>query len=201
MAFKMKCEFCKKNIDAAASRCPYCQGEYTPEQVAARKNDGNKNMALGCVGVLVLVALVGMCSGGSGTDTASPPEAVTAAQTALSDPAPAQADDSSISTLTGPQNNAVRSAQSYLKMSGFSRDGLIEQLSSNAGEGYDRADAVAAVDSLTVDWNSEAAESAKSYIAMSGFSCSGLIQQLSSRAGEKFTKSQATYGAKEAGAC
>jgi hypothetical protein len=104
-------------------------------------------------------------------------------------------------TLTPQQRNAVRSAEQYLAMSGFSRDGLIQQLSSDAGEGYPLADATAAVDSLIVDWNENAARSAKQYLDMSGFSCKGLIEQLSSDAGEKYTVSQATYGARAAGAC
>ena len=103
--------------------------------------------------------------------------------------------------LTGPQKNAVRSAKQYLSISGFSRDGLINQLSSTAGDGYDVADATAAVDSLNVDWNENAAKSATQYLNISGFSCSGLIDQLSSSAGDKYTVSQATYGARQAGAC
>lgn len=110
--------------------------------------------------------------------------------------APAWAD-----TLTGPQKNAVRSAKQYLSMAGFSRAGLIQQLSSEYGEGYKVADATVAVDSLNVDWDQQAVRSAKQYLEMQGFSCRGLIQQLSSSAGEKYTKSQATYGAKQAGAC
>jgi hypothetical protein len=103
--------------------------------------------------------------------------------------------------LTPAQANAVRSAEQYLSMTGFSRDGLIQQLSSSAGDGYSVADATAAVDSLTVDWNENAAKSARQYLNMSGFSCQGLIEQLSSRAGDKYTVAQATYGAREAGAC
>lgn len=103
--------------------------------------------------------------------------------------------------LTPGQINAVRSAEQYLSMTGFSRDGLIEQLSSDAGDGYSVADATAAVDSLTVDWNENAAKSARQYLSMSGFSCKGLIEQLSSRAGDKYTVEQATYGARQAGAC
>ena len=103
--------------------------------------------------------------------------------------------------LTGPQKNAVRSAKSYLSMAGFSRAGLIEQLSSSYGEGYDISDATAAVDSLSVDWNIQAKRSAEQYLAMMGFSCNGLIEQLSSDAGEKYTRSQAAYGAQQAGAC
>lgn len=103
--------------------------------------------------------------------------------------------------LTGPQKNAVRSAKNYLAMTGFSRDGLIEQLSSAAGEGYKIEDATIAVDSLTVDWNEQAGRSAKNYLDMTGFSCKGLIEQLSSNSGEKYTVQQATFGAKQAGAC
>lgn len=103
--------------------------------------------------------------------------------------------------LTGPQRNAVRSAEQYLDMSGFSRKGLIEQLSSDAGNGYAVSDATAAVDSLSVDWNENAAKSARQYLEMTGFSCKGLIEQLSSDAGSGYTASQAAYGARQAGAC
>jgi hypothetical protein len=104
-------------------------------------------------------------------------------------------------SLTGSQNNAVRSAEQYISMSGFSRSGLIRQLSSDAGDGYGIADATVAVDSLNIDWNKEAARSAKQYLSMSGFSCKGLINQLSSSAGDGYTVSQATYGAQQSGAC
>jgi hypothetical protein len=86
-------------------------------------------------------------------------------------------------------------------MTGFSRDGLIDQLSSDAGEGYSVADATAAVDSLNVDWKENAARSAKEYLNITGFSCKRLIEQLSSSAGSKYTLEQATYGAHAAGAC
>lgn len=103
--------------------------------------------------------------------------------------------------LTGPQKNAVRSAKQYLSISGFSREGLIEQLSSDFGDGYDVDDATIAVDSLHIDWKKQAVRSAKQYLSISGFSCRGLIEQLSSSAGDKYTESEATYGAQQAGAC
>lgn len=106
-----------------------------------------------------------------------------------------------VESLTSSQNNAVRSANQYLSMTGFSRDGLIQQLSSDAGDGYSVSDATAAVDSLNADWNENAARSAKQYLEMTGFSCKGLIEQLSSSAGSDYTVEQATYGAREAGAC
>lgn len=113
----------------------------------------------------------------------------------------AVADPQSAEGLTGTQKNAVRSAKQYITMAGFSRKGLIQQLSSDFGEGYKVADATVAVDSLNIDWNKQAVRSAKQYLDMQGFSCKGLIQQLSSSAGDKYTVSQATYGAQQAGAC
>jgi len=103
--------------------------------------------------------------------------------------------------LTGPQKNAVRAAESYLRISGFSRNGLIEQLSSSAGNGFNINDATAAVDSMNVDWKQQAVKSAKQYLQLMGFSCQGLIQQLSSQAGNKYTVEEARFGAKQAGAC
>lgn len=104
-------------------------------------------------------------------------------------------------SLTGPQKNAIRSAKLYISMQGFSREGLISQLSSEAGDGYSVADSTVAVDSLKIDWNAQAARSAELYLTLQGFSCQGLIDQLSSPAGDGYTVSQATYGARQAGAC
>lgn len=104
-------------------------------------------------------------------------------------------------TISGPKANAIRSAKQYLSFSGFSRDGLISQLSSDAGDGYEIADATFAVDSLNNNWDNEAVRSAKQYLSFSGFSCEGLIEQLSSIAGDKYTLGQATFGAQKAGAC
>lgn len=103
--------------------------------------------------------------------------------------------------LTTAQRNAARSAQAYLNISGFSRRGLIDQLSSEYGDRYSVGDATAAVDSLTVNWNEQATRSALAYLKISGFSCQGLIEQLSSEHGDKYTAEQATFGVRSAGAC
>ena len=88
---------------------------------------------------------------------------------------------------------ALQSAESYLAMSGFSKQGLYEQLSSSAGEGFTPAEAQYAVDHVHVDWNKEAVESARSYLEMEPMSRAELIDQLSSSAGEGFTYEQALY--------
>lgn len=95
--------------------------------------------------------------------------------------------------LTLAQRNALKSAESYLSFSSFSRAGLIDQLSSEYGEGYDLADATWAVDNVQVDWFAEAVEAAESYLEFSSFSRSGLYDQLTSQYGEQFTAEQANH--------
>lgn len=94
---------------------------------------------------------------------------------------------------------AIGSAQEYLDYSGYSRLGLINQLSN--GEGFPADTAEKAVDSLSVDWNAEAAESAQEYLDYSTFSCDGLVEQLSSEYGDQFTPEQALHGATAVGLC
>jgi hypothetical protein len=134
------------------------------------------------------------------TPVAPSPRAAATPSMASSGEAPSDQSAPS-SNLTRSQRNAVRSAESYLKMSGFSRRGLIGQLSSDFGDKFSVEDATAAVDSLNADWNAHAARSAASYLKMSGFSCQGLIDQLSSDHGDKYTTAQARYGATQAGIC
>lgn len=114
---------------------------------------------------------------------------------------PATAQEEASSGLTRPQSHAVRSAKEYIAMTGFSRNGLIEQLSSEYGSGYSIEDATAAVDSLDLDYSEQATRTAKTYLKMTGFSCTNLINQLSMEEGDKYTDSQATFGATQAGAC
>src|SRR3954452_4516231 len=92
----------------------------------------------------------------------------------------------------------LESAENYLAMSGFSKKGLYEQLSSSAGEGFTQAEAQYAVDHVDADWNKEAVESARSYLDMSPMSRAELIRQLSSSAGEGFTYEQAVYAVDKA---
>lgn len=97
--------------------------------------------------------------------------------------------------LTASQENAIEQAESYLETSSFSKQGLIDQLSSEYGSDFPKKDAVFAVEYLKVDWNAEAVEQAKSYLETSSFSKKGLIEQLSSPYGSQFTKAQAVYAA------
>ena len=97
------------------------------------------------------------------------------------------------------RENALKSAQSYLEVGSFSRAGLIDQLSSSAGEGFPKADAAWAVSHLRVDWNAQAVKAGKGYLDTGSFSRAGLIDQLSSSSGDQFTKAQAIYAVNHLG--
>ncbi|MBB5160175.1 Ltp family lipoprotein [Mycobacterium sp. AZCC_0083] len=86
------------------------------------------------------------------------------------------------------QQNAVRTAEDYLDVSAFSRQGLIDQLEYSD---FSTEDATYAVDHITVNWNEQAAKAAKDYLDVSGFSRGGLIDQL---VYSGFTAAQAEYG-------
>lgn len=94
---------------------------------------------------------------------------------------------------TVSQKNAIQSAENYLNAEAFSKQGLIQQLSSSAGSGFSRSVATYAVDHLHVNWNKEAIKATQNYLNTTAFSKQGLIQQLSSSGGSQFTEAQAVY--------
>ena len=99
-----------------------------------------------------------------------------------------------IVALTTGQKNALKAAESYLSLMGFSHDGLVAQLEFDQ---YSNEDAVFAADNCGADWNEQALKSAKSYLDLTSFSYSGLIKQLEY---DKYTTEQATYAADNCGA-
>jgi hypothetical protein len=102
-----------------------------------------------------------------------------------------------VKTLSLEEKNALKSALSYAesKFFDFSRKQFIEQLEF---EGYSTAAATKVVDSLSVDWNAQAAASAKSYMESKylSYSRTGLLEQLEY---EGFTKEQAEFGVTSVG--
>jgi hypothetical protein len=95
--------------------------------------------------------------------------------------------------LSLEQQNALREAQSYLDYSDFSRQGLIDQMSSEYGAGYPLDVATWAVDAIGADWYAEAVESAQSYLDYSSFSRQALFDQLTSAYGAQFTADEANH--------
>ena len=134
------------------------------------------------------------------TTTAAPAATTTAAPAATTTAAPAP---TTTEAPAPPVNleleNAKAEARDYLDYSPFSRQGLIDQLSSEYGAGYPVDIATQAVDSLNEDWNAQAVKAAQDYLDYSPFSRQGLIDQLSSEYGGQFTIERATHGVNAVG--
>ncbi len=96
-------------------------------------------------------------------------------------------------STTRSQQNAVNTAQDYLRYMPFSRSGLIDQLEY---EGFSTADATYGVDHCGADWNAQAILCAQSYLRIFSFSRSGLVEQL---VFEGFTTAQAENAANAVG--
>lgn len=100
-------------------------------------------------------------------------------------------DSGSNDTITGGtlgQNNALSRARSYLNLdSGFSQEGLIDQLEF---EGFTESEAEWAVERCGANWNEQAEIKARRYLDMGGFSRKRLSDQLEF---EGFTSSQIAY--------
>ena len=88
---------------------------------------------------------------------------------------------------------ALESAQTYVDMLPFSKEGLLDQLTSEYGGQFTKADAKWAVENVNADWNAEALESAKSYMDVMPMSKAALKDQLMSEYGGQFTEAQADY--------
>lgn len=107
--------------------------------------------------------------------------------------------DAAVETkATNQQEQALRAAEQYLEFGGFSKAGLLQQLTSEFDQ-HKKADVLWALERVEVDWNAEAVESAELYLSTTAFSRSGLIDQMTSKVGSGFTKKQAEYAADKVG--
>lgn len=158
---------------------------------------GTKITASVTAGIAAIIVIAAVASaGGNKSETAPPPPQVT-----TSAPAAPHSTAPPEQKMTASQEQAVSSAKGYLEMgSGFSEKSLMDQLTSNSGEGFPEADAAFAIKYLHPDWNAQAVTAAKGYLDLgTGFSRSGLIEQLSSPSGDGFTHAQAVYAADQVG--
>jgi hypothetical protein len=127
---------------------------------------------------------------------AAPPSAPATTKAPAAPPsAPATTKAPAAPPMTTAQQQAVDAAQSYLSLGqGFSEQGLLQQLTSSAGNGFSKSDAEFAINYLNPNWNQQAVDAAKGYLSLGqGFSEQGLLQQLTSSAGNGFTQAQAEF--------
>ena len=175
------------------------------------------SVVLGIVLVVVLICCAAGVLGIGGDDSDSTASSETSSQTSTADESTEDADEADEEKpateeepaeeepaepeMSTEQANAVRSAENYLEFMPFSKQGLIDQLSSPAGDGYPQEVAVFAVEHIEddVDWKEQAVKAAENYQELMGFSREGLIQQLTSEAGDQYTQEQAEYAADQIG--
>ena len=98
---------------------------------------------LAWTGAVMLAVAVGCASDTSGTTSNSSGSSSESSSGSQSETSTKQQPE-----LTAEQQNALDAAEAYLDMSAFSKQGLIEQLSSSAGDGYTLSQATYAVDKV-----------------------------------------------------
>jgi hypothetical protein len=181
----------------------------------------NRRLSSGVAGLAIAtIAITGCQSNSSSTgasDASVKPSATATTTTKLTDPNGQQCvsydstgycpgDDPTTPpaptapAMTTEQQQAVDAAQGYLSLGqGFSYAGLLQQLTSSAGNGFSKSDAEFAINYVKPDWDQQAVDAAKGYLSLGeGFSRSSLLQQLTSSYGDGFTQAQAEYGVDKA---
>ena len=187
MSAKMiKCKSCGNDISSDAKACPSCGAKV--------KKPIYKKWWFWLIVVILVVSIAGASGSGDDSSPDTGSESVITTQASDKD---SETEVQKVTTTelveTMGQKNARKKAESYLRFSAFSREGLIDQLEY---EGFTNEDSVYAVDKLNVDWNEQAAKKAESYLDFSSFSRDGLIDQLEY---EGFTYEQAVYGVEAVG--
>lgn len=88
---------------------------------------------------------------------------------------------------------ALKSAQNYIDVMAFSKQGLYDQLTSEYADKYSDEAAQYAIDNVKADYKEEAVEAAKNYLDTMNFSKEGLKDQLTSQYADKYTEEEAQY--------
>ena len=176
---------------------PYAAPQQPAQQPVApaqpeKKKGGCMKWGAAALGVLIVLGIAASCGGDNENDTTPVTSSSVDAPAKESETAPAPAEEKN-DDVPREYKNALRSAETYTKMSGFSYDGLYEQLTSEYGEGYPPEAAQYALDNLDVDWNEQALKAAKNYQKVMPMSDDGLFEQLTSSYGDGFTPEQAQY--------
>jgi hypothetical protein len=153
--------------------------------------------AIAAAAAAAAIAALAACGPNTTTSSSVAAKSTPTAAAAVATTAPAAP---AAPVFTPAQQQVLDSASSYLNSGqGFSKAGLMGQLTSSFGEGFSHKLARFALAQLHPNWNHQAVISARNYMQSGqGFSYAGLVQQLASPYGEQFTTAQAQYGANAA---
>lgn len=133
--------------------------------------------------LVVLVIFIGSAAVSGGNDSSSSSSSLSSAKSS----------SSSSSHVSATKVAALKSAQTYSDTMHMSKQGIYDQLTSDAGDKFDDASAQYAVDHVKADWNKNALKAAESYQKDQNMSPEAIRDQLTSDAGDKFTQDQADY--------
>ena len=133
--------------------------------------------------LVVLVIFIGSAAVSGGRNSSS----------SSSSSSSAKSSSSSSSHVSATKVAALKSAQTYSDTMHMSKQGIYDQLTSDAGDKFDDASAQYAVDHVKADWNKNALKAAESYQKDQNMSPEAIRDQLTSDAGDKFTQDQADY--------
>lgn len=134
--------------------------------------------------LVILVIFIGSAAVSGGNDNSSSSSSSSSAKSSSS---------SSSSHVSATKVAALKSAQTYSDTMHMSKQGIYDQLTSDAGDKFDDASAQYAVDHVKADWNKNALKAAESYQKDQNMSPEAIRDQLTSDAGDKFTQDQADY--------
>ena len=183
---KMKiCKHCGAEIAASAKTCPNCGGK-NPKPIYQR-------VWFIILCILVFSGIIGAAAGG-GDESADVNSNNDTEIEATVETTEAEAPDPT-ADYTMEEKNCYDAAMNYLDFMGFSKKGLIEQLSSEYGDNYPTETAEKVVNDIDaaglVDWEEQAERSAKNYLDTMSFSKEELINQLCSEYGDQYTREEA----------
>ena len=178
-----------------------------PPRPPRRNRHTGRNILAGIGALIILIIVINAANNSHGTSGAGPgtqtqtaaPTAQGASQAPAQTPAGAPAKTKPAGTVS--ELEALTAAENYLSDgTGFSRQGLIDQLDSSYGDNFSVADATWGVEHSGANWDAQAVDCAKGYMSDGqGFSRQGLIEQMTSSYGNKFTEAQAEYAASAVG--
>jgi hypothetical protein len=160
--------------DQPAPAWPPSQGhpQVQPTRASRRGHRLRNSLLIGASAILAAGVIGAAVNGGGQTTLAASPAADTTSTTASAGtkpaPAPKKTGTHAVQAQAGTtsQLNALRAARSYLELKGYSRKGLITQLSSEYADRFSTADATWAADRTGANWNEQAVRAGRAYLDM-----------------------------------
>lgn len=183
-----KCKSCQKEIDAKATKCPFCQSD--------QGSWFRKHPILTVILILFVLGLIGSAGKGGSSSTATPAAPAKTAESG-SNPVvsvqPTAIIENKQPAVPAEYKSALNKAGTYASTMHMSKKGVYAQLVSDFGEKFSAEAAQYAIDNVKADWNANALAKAETYQSTMNMSPSAIHSQLTSDAGEKFTQAEADY--------